>query len=185
MVAAAFCLSHHFATGATACKAAKELSRTTQKRFRFENSGWKSPAAADPNRITLTRFGPSPPRESGHKLVNLVFVNTLTGTIAPSLATNCCWRRRHRSCRRRILQTRPAPTAKPASPKPATAPASAATAASATFRRKASRTECCAAESPEHDDDDDQEQDDARRRKFRCSGLAGARCAAGLSLRGR
>src|SRR5437879_6458230 len=73
---ACFCAFHHFTAGARGCKATNELSRSTQNRFRLENSGWKSPATADPNRMTLSRFVPAAARS---RLTNsLIF---FSGTI--------------------------------------------------------------------------------------------------------
>src|ERR1022692_2325696 len=85
-----FCEFHHFTAGAKACNEANELSRITQNRFTFENSGWKSPATADPNRITLSRFAPaavrSRPIKSLIRFSGIIYV----------LATSCCYLRRHR-----------------------------------------------------------------------------------------
>src|ERR1700733_7713321 len=71
-----FCAFHHFTAGARDCKAANELSRITQNRFTFENSGWKSPATADPNRTTLSRLAPAAARS---RLTKSLIV--LSGTI--------------------------------------------------------------------------------------------------------
>src|SRR5580692_857304 len=49
---------HHFATGARAWRAAKELSCRMHSMFRLERPGRKSPDAAEPNRITLSIFAP-------------------------------------------------------------------------------------------------------------------------------
>src|SRR5215470_15655508 len=50
--------SHHFTTGASVCRDAKEVSRRTQKRFRSESPGRKLPEMADPKRITHSTFVP-------------------------------------------------------------------------------------------------------------------------------
>src|SRR5271168_2861894 len=75
-----FCAFHHFTAGASDCNAANELSRITQNRFTFENSGWKSPAAAEPNRITLSRLVPAAARNRLTK--SLIVFSGIMDTLA-------------------------------------------------------------------------------------------------------
>src|SRR5437660_10077 len=54
-----FCLCHQSVTGARLASVWNEASPKMQSRLMSENSGSNSPAAADPYRITLSRFGPA------------------------------------------------------------------------------------------------------------------------------
>src|SRR3984957_13638939 len=106
-----FCFSHHFATGASACSAAKEQSRRTQNMFTFDSPAWKSPDTAEPNRMMLSRFAPAASRARFTKSSIFFSISTpivfseFIETIAFSLVTNCCWRRRHPNYRHQSLRS--------------------------------------------------------------------------------
>ena len=91
-----FWRSHHFATGASSCNVANELSRRTHKRFRFESRDENRPTTAEPNRRMLSMFAPAASRM---RVTNsLIFSLYRQEPLHPRFATSCCWRHRLRNC---------------------------------------------------------------------------------------
>src|SRR5579864_571066 len=123
-----FWLFHHFTTGASPWRAANEVSRRTQKRFRSESPSWNSPDTAEPKRMMASTFEPDVARTRVTNSLSL-FSGTicflccryeLTGSCSvpnQSFAyhrlargaiptTSCCLLHRRPSFRRQNLQIR-------------------------------------------------------------------------------
>src|SRR3954471_23572755 len=91
-------------TGAMAASEANEASRTKQSRFRSEYSGWNSPSAEEPYRMTLTRLAPAASRNFSTNSLSNDF-SAIVSSRLNGLFTNHLQRRRRRLIHRRTHQS--------------------------------------------------------------------------------
>src|SRR5882724_2756807 len=104
--AGSFCSTHHHFTTCASRPNSSTLSECrTQTTLRSECPSWKSPSAAEPNKMTHSRFAAA---NSFSLLTNSASFVSVDNISHPFLsnATSFLKRPRPRCCRRQILQTR-------------------------------------------------------------------------------